>query len=220
MVKAEASWVGEALGGLPLGGGSKVLNVGSSTLDYRVRQQPHLEALVFGPLAARGAEIVHQDIKAAPGVDFVGDLTRTEVLEKLSQTGWSLVLCNNLLEHLKDRGPLLAALRQLVAPGGHLVVTGPRSFYRHLDPIDTLFRPSTGELAALFPGMVLVKEATVEAGTVWDSMGRRPGELARLLLRVALPFWRPRGWITAAHRLAWLFRTRSVSCVLLRKAEA
>jgi hypothetical protein len=47
------------------------------------------------------------------------------------------------------RGGAAAALANLVAPGGFLVVTTPEAYRRTPDPVDTGFRPDPEHLAAL-----------------------------------------------------------------------
>jgi len=88
-----------------------------------------------------------------------------------------------------------------------------------MDPIDTMYRPSVSDLAALFPDMQLLDSAVVDAGTVWGSLSRHPISLAKLLIRGAIPFWKHRGWITAVHKLMWLFRKRTIACVLLQNQD-
>ena len=66
-----------------------------------------------------------------------------------SETAPRTVFCNNVLEHVPD--PALFAQRcfDLLPPGGRLVVTVPRSYPHHRDPIDTMFRPTPDEICAL-----------------------------------------------------------------------
>lgn len=212
----EAKWISGKILSLHLSKGSRVLNVGSSTQEFRINHQPHIDLFVFRPLRERGIQVIHQDIKEAAGVNFVGDLTDGDSLSRLKDLRCNLVLCNNLLEHLADRAPLLEALREIVPPGGYLILTGPFEYYKHMDPIDTMYRPSISDLGALFPDMDLLDSALIDAGTVWRSFSKHPMGLAKLLIRVALPFWKHRGWITAVHKLLWLFRRRTIACVLLQ----
>ena len=66
---------------------SPLVNVGSSTGEFREVRQPHIDRIVFAPLRAAGVEVVHADVKAAPGVDLVGDLTEDRVLEVQQRGG-------------------------------------------------------------------------------------------------------------------------------------
>ena len=65
-------------------------------------------------------------------------------------------MCCNVLEHLTDRRPLLEAFGSLVAPSAHLIVTVPRRFPYHADPIDTMYRPTVADLGAELSGFTLV----------------------------------------------------------------
>ena len=62
------------------------------------------------------------------------------------------LLCCNVLEHVRDPGEFARRCGTLVMSGGVLAVTVPRSYPHHSDPIDTLYRPTPEEAAALFPG--------------------------------------------------------------------
>ena len=70
----EAQWLGDRLAEIADGELFPLLNVGSSTGEFRTTVQPHIDAKVFAPLRARGGKVLHLDIKAAEGVDIVGDL--------------------------------------------------------------------------------------------------------------------------------------------------
>jgi SAM-dependent methyltransferase len=162
----EAAWVERALARLELPAGARVLDVGSSTREFRTEVQPHIDRHVFAPLRARGVRPVHLDAKDADGVDVVLDLS-DPALDPAAALGerFDVVLCMNMLEHVVDRERTADRVLALVAPGGHLLVTVPRSYRRHLDPIDTMYRPSPRERARLFrgrrPGVELVLAETV-----------------------------------------------------------
>jgi hypothetical protein len=111
---AEAQRLGELLGRIPEERLSPLLNLGSSTLQFRTLGQPHIDRYVFAPLRARGCEIIHTDIKCEPGVDLVGDLTDAGFLDRLRALHVRSVLVSNLLEHVTDR-------RLIIGPG-----CGPR----------------------------------------------------------------------------------------------
>jgi len=109
----EAKWIADTILQLPLVEHLRVLNIGSSTRPFRTHCQPHIESLIFGPLRERNIKVVHQDIKEGNGVDIVGDLTNRHFLCKLKDLKCNLVLCNNLLEHLVNREPLLILQRNI-----------------------------------------------------------------------------------------------------------
>jgi SAM-dependent methyltransferase len=205
--------------------GCRVLNVGSSTGAFRAREQPWVDAEVFGPLRARGIEVVHLDLKVAAGVDLVGDVLDPTFRAGL-EGGWDVVISSNLLEHLADRTPFLTVLPQLTRPGGWLVVTVPRRFPRHPDPIDTMYRPSpdqlVGDMRASAAQTLRVVEAVEVADarhwTYWAHYTRLRGRapltgLAGLLAR---------SWTRSERRaeLASLPVRTSATCVLVQVAGA
>jgi SAM-dependent methyltransferase len=157
----ESLWIRRALERLPLKPGMRVLDVGSSNLEFRTRVQPHIDANVFAPLRERGLTIVHADARREPGVDVVVDVTTLQGVDE----AFDLVLCTNLLEHVVDRSETMKQVRRVVVPSGCLVLTVPRRYPLHDDPIDTGFRPTAEELARLlgWPDVLAADIVTVRS---------------------------------------------------------
>ena len=215
--------MGETLARLQLEAGMVALDAGSSTPAFRQNQQPHVEQNVIAPLSGRGIEVRSLDIRAAPGIDFVCDLTSRD-FDWSTTVGrrFDLVLCNNVLVHLSD--PVLGAanVSSLVAPGGWLLASTPAAYRRVRDPLDNGLRPDPGELAALFmqgergPArfeLVAREEVRIDQRGYYRWSPLRPS-------------WFPIGgrWVPApgiAEQVRYLLshlRWR-VSCVLLRRAD-
>lgn len=175
MLKNEAAWLSRHLAAVPVEQLSPLLSIGSGSAASRARQ-PWIEQLVFAPLARRGVEVLHHEHEPAPGVDVAGDLRDPAFVETLRDLGARSVLCANVLEHVEDPLALAAAIGDLVASGGHVVVTVPRRYPYHPDPIDTMLRPSVAELAAMFRGFRLVAGEEVPSGTLlsyaWSVRGK------------------------------------------------
>ncbi len=181
MLAAEARWIGERIRGIDLGPEATVLDVGSSSEEFRCLIQPHIDYEIFRPLREAGTRIVHIDARAGAGVDVVADVTDpAAVPEELRGTG-DVVISASMLEHVPERARAIASLRELTKPGGRLIVTAPRRFPRHRDPVDTGFRPTADELAAeLGDGFevetrTLIEdsvETRVTDGPVWRQFGR------------------------------------------------
>jgi hypothetical protein len=165
VLEQEADWVGRQLAAVPAADLSPVLSVGSGTAASRARQ-PWIDGAVFAPLAERGVRVVHHEHRPAPGVDVAGDLGDAAVLERLAALGARTILCLNVLEHLADPRPVATALAGAVPAGGRLVVTVPRRYPYHPDPIDTMLRPTVDELVAMFPTLELVAGAEVRCGSL------------------------------------------------------
>lgn len=178
MMRSEAAWLGEMLSDVEVDDLGSVLSVGSGTGEFRRRYQPWIDAHVFDPLAARGVPVLHHEMHAAPGVDVAGDLTDVAVRERLAQLGVRTVLCLNVFEHVPDRSTLAAALLASVPVGGRVVVTVPRRFPYHPDPIDTMFRPTPTELVEqLRPGQMLAS-GTVRCESLAAHWLAKPGKIA------------------------------------------
>ncbi len=222
MLIEEARWLGDQLRVLEPGRVYPLLDVGSSTAKFRSLEQPWIDASIFGPARAAQRTVIHLDAKAAPGVDIVADLGDPATVASLAKRDFKSVLCSNLLEHVADPQRIARTLLQLVPAGGYLFVSCPYRYPFHPDPIDTLFRPTPQELADLFPGTTIHRQAVVRDGTYLDQIGSAPGDFVRLLARLLLPFYRPanwrRAWTQLIHHLPWAFRRFEATCVVLVRA--
>jgi SAM-dependent methyltransferase len=220
MLRAEADWIAAQLSRIADRDLSPLLNVGSSTGHSRAVRQPWMEGTVFAPLRERGVAVTHLDQKAAGGVDVIGDLMDAEFLRALTASAFRSILCSNVLEHVDDRVGLCARLQELVPPGGHLLVTVPRRFPYHPDPIDTRFRPSVEELAALFPELQVIVADEVDSGSFFQSLRDGWPEVIARIGWLFLPFVRPRGWLRNLHRLSSIGMRYSVTCALLGRPRS
>src|SRR4051794_34442276 len=180
MLRAEAQWLRRQLALLSVQQLNPVLSIGSGDEACRTGAQPWIAAEVFDPLVARGVEVVHHEHAPAPGVDVDGDLTDAGFLESLQQVQPRTILCCNVLEHLNERAPITEWLSRAVRPGGIVVVTVPRRFPYHPDPIDSLFRPSLAELEAAFPNLVLRFGEEVRCGNLLHYFFVAPHKVQRL----------------------------------------
>lgn len=185
--------------------------------------QPFIHENVFAPLEERHIRCIHHELFPGDGVDVAGDLFNDQVRSHLKITKPGVVLCLNLLEHVGKRAEIANLLADLIDSGGFLLATVPRSYQYHAAPIDTYYRPTPQQLAALFPSMVPIKEMTIDAGTLWSDLGQGGGP-GTLTYRLARHFWRcltyvpdPKKWLSHVHSTLWLFKRRKVSLTLLRK---
>lgn len=223
MRREEAREVYQAIVALDLPRCSICLNIGSSTLAFRRIIQPHIERELMAPLETLGIQVIHCDQKEGDGVDIVGDVHDVGLLERLAESQPDVLLLTNTLEHVPDPAEFAAACGRLLKPGGWAVVTVPRSYPYHADPIDTLLRPSPQEIAAFFPGWHIETAKIIAGGNFRSDLaaqGKPMSTLAKHVGRVLLPFYRQHQWRGLAHRLLWLFRTYKVSLVVLQKPQA
>lgn len=146
MFVEESQWVAARIAELEVGEGDLVVDVGSSTREFRCLRQPYIDYNIFRPLRNSGAKVVHVDQKELPGVDRILDIASSDADLAGLEGAAAVVICTNLLEHVPDRGAVFSNLKRLVRPSGHIVVTVPSLHPYHADPIDTMYRPSPEEL--------------------------------------------------------------------------
>jgi hypothetical protein len=211
----EATWIASELARIGPEALSPLVNIGSSTEEFRTVRQPHIDRVIFAPLRAANVEVIHSDLKAQAGVDIAGDLLDPATQAAIRSRKPRAVLCSNLLEHVLEPKAFARAMTALLAPGGFAIVTVPRSYPFHADPIDTGLRPTPEEIANLFSDCELVRSEVVADVTYGDELrakGVRRG--VRQLLGAARP------WGDAARaqrdRLRWLFKPFTTSCAVLR----
>ena len=199
-----------------------MLNIGSHTAEYRSKYQPWIDKYIFTPAQKRGQIVKHSDIRPDAGVDIVGDLSDPQFLNSLRQMRFRSVLCANLLEHVLNREEIARTLTEVVAPGCFLLVSCPYKFPFHPDPIDTMFRPTPDELAALFPGTSVIHRDILKCGTLISySVGRFLGSpllLAKSLVkRGGDKHPCPNEAPSSLRYGSWLFRQFQESCIVLQK---
>ena len=183
----EAQWLEQALVRLRLPKGSKLLDIGSSTLEFRTVVQPHIEKHVFSPLRKQGIAVSHLDARQAPGVDIVADITTLDGVA----SDFDAVICTSLLEHVVDRQQTVRNMCRVLAPNGVLLLTVPLRYPLHFDPIDTGFRPTPEQLSELVAWSDVIDRLVL---TIRDPSHYRGARL-------------PRRWIAP-----W-----QVSCLVVRK---
>jgi hypothetical protein len=219
----EARYIGALIARLANEEIGPVLNLGSSTLRIRTVDFPHIDREIFAPLRARGVPVIHADLKIDEGVDIAGDVYDPAVQSKLRAIGPRLLICCNILEHVRDPAEFANICASLLAPGGMLIVTVPFSYPFHPDPIDTYFRPSPEEVARLFDRFEISESRIVEDVSYLHELRRtrRPSQVLRQFAAHGVKFFAPFGnldaWKARYHRYLWLLRPYKVSCVLLRR---
>jgi hypothetical protein len=225
MLIAEARWFADAMNEIGYGNFSPMLNVGSQTEEFRVREQPWIDRYLFAPAREKGLSVVHSDLQAMPGVDLVGDLTDGNFLASVSAMRFRSVFCANLLEHVENPLKIAQALAAAVQPGGFVLASCPQVFPYHPDPIDTMYRPTPEALAALFSGASVVRSATVRCGNLTTYLSARlvhdPSMLWRTMVRRKRQVvQRTERGLSAREWLPWLWRSFHQACVILRKSES
>ena len=227
MLKREAEWLGSRIQRLDQGLLFPLINVGSSTRKVREIDQPWIDECIFAPMRRSGGRITHLDLKPDDGVDIVGDMNDPACWSLLTALAPRSVFCSNVLEHVTDRPALCSKIVELVAPGGFVILSVPRAFPYHPDPIDTMFRPSVDELVALFPGTRLLTGEIVDCGTLFVLLDRNLTRLARKVATMVVDRGRgapaaeggngARGAGLADWLYPWAFRQFQATCAVLQK---
>lgn len=217
MLIEEAKWLSDVMSRMDPSQTYPLLNIGSSTENFRKVVQPWIDRYLFAPARKKGMTVVHSDIKKAEGVDLVGDLTDGEFRQRVKGMEFKSVLCANLLEHVTNKEEICAALEAIVRPGGYIFLTCPYKFPYHPDPIDTQYRPTPEELAQLFPHSRVRQADILNCGTHLKRLIEKPSSLALTFLWLFLPFYKPAIWWQHVRLLGWIFKTFKVSCVVLEK---
>ncbi len=197
-----------------------VLNLGCGSRRAREQQKPHIHQLTLQPVLDRGYRLVNSDMFADDGVDLQGDLFDPAFATQLRALQPALVFFCNVFEHVdaQARQRLPTILDSIVRPGGLLLVTAPLSYPYHPDPIDTYYRVSPADIAALFPQYSCLASEAVDCGNYGEEFfANSLAKRLRRVLRLLFPFIAPRRWLTLAHKFFWLRRPYRISCVLLRK---
>lgn len=217
MFKEEAMVIGHIFGEL----GDKcspVLNIGSSDLHFRKEVQPHIHEYIFKPLLEKGIEVVHADMKEEDGVDLVGNLNDPAFISQLTMRRFNSILCSNLLEHVENPGQLCGIMQQIVNPGGYLVVTVPRLYPYHADPIDTKFRPTLAELSSLFPLCKVRYERYITVNEChFRQLVHHPKQFFLTAKNWIIPRYGFHVWRKSLQDVPHLFHRFRVSCVVLEK---
>lgn len=220
----EAAWIGDVLSKHAVAEISPLVELGTSSKQFRELTKPHIASNIHHPQQRRGVKIVTTDLFPNEGVDIAGDIFSLDVQQKLVAVGAKCILVCNIFEHVVDATAFALACDKLIASGGLAIVTVPYSYPYHLDPIDTLFRPSPETIAQMFPDYEVVEARIVRSTTHADDL-RAQSNNSSILPMVGRDVVRSlalRGGLQRSlarlHRMAWLFRPYTVSCVVLRKA--
>jgi hypothetical protein len=67
MLLKKSLWLRDALGAIPVSDLSPLLNLGSSTAQFREKVQPYIDSEISAPLRAPGARVIHCDLKQDDG---------------------------------------------------------------------------------------------------------------------------------------------------------
>jgi SAM-dependent methyltransferase len=191
--------------------GPRIANLGSQTLEFRRDHQPHVGYL-FDAIQEAGLKVTHCDIQGGAGIDLQLDLMEPgSLLQHIHR--FDIVMICNLLEHLDEPSLFIENLKLSMAHGTILLVSGPRDFPHHPDPIDNGFRPDLDELRALLSGFDLIHHEEVSENFFLESTILKRGAMVGYSLQLAMralsvfPQFRNRGigWFRPAKAFVSLW---------------
>jgi 2-polyprenyl-3-methyl-5-hydroxy-6-metoxy-1,4-benzoquinol methylase len=115
----------------PQGGHARLLSMALADGPGRVLDVGCSSGYLAGPLSEAGATIVGVELDPAAAAEarsvcedvLVGDVETLEL--PFEPSSFDVVLCGDVVEHLRDPGAALARLRPFLRPGGRLVLTTP-----------------------------------------------------------------------------------------------
>jgi SAM-dependent methyltransferase len=143
----ERDWIQEGISSLELFRPPiKVLDIGSSTKQYRTEKQPYLGEL-YQSLIKKGFSISTLDMDPQTNADFILDISD----ENFPNIGkFDIVLACNILEHIRREKFQTAINNIKKLTSGILIVTTPLFYPWHFHPIDNSLRPTPEEISGFF----------------------------------------------------------------------
>ena len=169
MFPKESKWINTVISNNLLGVDGAVINLGSSSLDFINYNQPYIKDLVLDPLLKR-FQVTNVDIKSDPNVQLVANFLTEAGQTLIRDKSAKVFLVSNLLEHIPNAIEGIEKIKTLMEPKTYLILTGPKSFPYHPDPIDNMFRPSIAEIRGYFEKeFEIVKLDLIRNGTVFTA---------------------------------------------------
>ena len=169
MLLNEAKWINNVIAGHLNNFNGTAVNLGSSSLDFVKYNQPYIENLVLKPIS-KNFKLINVDVKVDSNIQLVADFLTDSGQKTIKELHAKVFLVSNLLEHIPLALDGINQLKKLVEPNSYLILTGPKSFPYHPDPIDNMFRPKLNEINALFEAEFrVIALDIVRNGTVFSS---------------------------------------------------
>ena len=198
MLLEESIWVGEKIDEIILLNSLPILNVGSSTKEYRTQRQSHIQKNIFDLIPNESKNVIHLDMKAADGVDIVGDLYDRNFLEEIKTLKVKCILFNNVLMYLdkKQRKKLSEILNEILEKDGYLIVTNSHVFPPAPDPVESYYRASPDKLQQeLFENFNIIDAKIIENNYSFNKqLKARPNLIPIKIARFLLPFYKFDEW--------------------------
>lgn len=130
-------------------------------------------------------DIINVDFEAFEGVDIVSDIAHTS----FETNSVSMIVCDNVLEHIPDVTPVILEMKRILQPDGVAYISTPFLYPFHGSPSD-FNRWTTEGLRSLFKDFTMVE------------MGTRSGIFSTI--NVTLCYVIPTLFSFGSDRLYWL----------------
>jgi len=222
MLNEESLWIGKKIKTITETKSFPILNIGSSTKEYRTVKQSFIQKNIFDLIPDETRNVVHLDMKAAEGVDLVGNLHDQAFLEEIKQYKVKTILLNNVLMYLEDkeRQALCHSLDEILEKNGYIIVTNSHVFPPAHDPVESYYRASPENIhQELFPNYKLLDtEITSTYYTYAKYLKANPKVLPVKIARFFLPFYKYKEWkFMLNYYINNLNKNYSASCIFLQK---
>lgn len=198
MLHEESLWIGNKIKTITETNSYPILNIGSSTKEYRTIRQSFIQKNIFDLIPNESTNVIHLDMKAAEGVDLVGNLYDKEFLEKIKQYKFKTILLNNVLMYLeeKERIELSRTLEDILEKDGYIIVTNSHVFPPAHDPVESYYRGSPEKIQQeLFPNFNVIN---TEVANTYFSYSKylksNPKVIPVKIARFLLPFYKYTEW--------------------------
>ena len=169
MLLNEAKWINNIIASHLNNFNGTAVNLGSSSLDFIEYNQPYIENLVLKPIS-KNFKLINVDVKVDSNIQLVADFLTDSGQKIIKEQHAKIFLVSNLLEHIPAALDGINQLKKLVESNSYIILTGPKSFPYHPDPIDNMFRPKLTEIYALFEkDFEIIELVIVKNGTVFSS---------------------------------------------------
>ena len=222
MLVEESIWIGEKIAEIAIQNSYPILNVGSSTKEYRTKKQGFIQKNIFDLIPDESRNVIHLDMKAAEGVDLVGNLYDPIFLEEIKKFKVKCILFNNVLMYLnrKQRIEICQILKNILEKDGYLIVTNSHVFPPAPDPVESYYRHSPKDLYVdLFNDFTIVDSTIVETNYSFDKqLKARPKLIPIKIARFLIQFYKFEEWkFMLNYNLNNYSSNYSSSCLLLQK---
>lgn len=222
MLIEESLWIGNKIKTIVECNAYPILNIGSSTKEYRTIRQSFIQKNIFDLIPKEFQNVVHLDMKEAEGVDIVGNLYDKAFLESIKKRKFKTVLINNLLMYLgkKERQQLSQILEDILEKDGYIIVTNSHVFPPAHDPVESYYRASPEKMyEELFSNFKQLDAQIIDTPyTFLKYLKSNKKVIIVKIARLLMPFYKYNEWkFMLKYYAKNLNKNYSATCLFLQK---